>query len=129
MKDRPIMTQKMASEPKPQARNTVSNAMRRMSSMIPATLVGPSPRSGTLSANGSACKSCSGRPTEAVTIACGFLQADLEEIAGGRKGQHPGAGEPDPQRDRGRIVLGADHPLVDRRRHAAQDDGGGREHQ
>src|SRR5262245_12824803 len=30
---RPIITQKIASEPKPQARSTVSKAMRRMSSM------------------------------------------------------------------------------------------------
>ena len=32
-KDSPIMTQKMASEPKPQARSTVSKPMRRMCSM------------------------------------------------------------------------------------------------
>ena len=33
-KDRPIITQKIASEPKPHARKTISYAMRRMSSII-----------------------------------------------------------------------------------------------
>src|SRR5262245_26778827 len=118
-KESPIITQKIASEAKPQARSTVSYAMRRMCSMSPPWVrvrrrhlgAKPPPR---LSQAGVRAK-----------LGTRSLQPDGKEIADCGQSQKGRSSEPNPQRRLGRVLLGADHALVDRRRNAAENDGGG----
>src|ERR1700704_2756052 len=126
--DRPIITQKIASEPKPQARSTVANATSRICSMSP-----PGGRK-----QGPAASSCRESAGNTITSRCweaklrtisNCSEPEGEEIANGGQGQDGGAGQPEPERGFGGILLGPGHALVDRGRDAADNDGGGRNHQ
>src|SRR5213083_2885745 len=99
-KDRPIITQKIASDPKPQARSTVSYARRRIGSTASPSRCG-------LNANAPVTKlvpedifvaqppqSRGARPR---IRGAPRLEADPEKIAHGRQREQSGPRQPDPQ--------------------------------
>src|SRR5256885_14594114 len=102
MNDIPTMTQKIASEANKQARNTVSNAMRRMASMAavpgqrarPAAVLMQNPPAGTKRT-----MQRGRRQFDALWSGKGRTsQPDFDEISHRRKRQQRSSGEPDPQR-------------------------------
>src|SRR5262245_54395446 len=102
----------MASEPKPQARSTVAKATCRMCSMMtPRLETGPAGISWRESSGGAITSGC--LPGSRRGRGRGRSKPDAEEIAHGGEGEQAGAGEPDPQRCLGRVVLRPDHVLVD----------------
>src|SRR5262249_31190203 len=127
--DKPIMTQKIASEPKPQARAAVAKAICRICSMMPP---------GTKRAPAAAILPRIRRQyhhkqviagEDSAPTAWAHSKPDAEEISHCRQGQEPGARKPDPQRGFGRILLGADPALVNGGGNASENDRGGRDHQ
>src|SRR5262245_32215561 len=124
-KDKPIMMQKIVSEPNPQARSTVSNAIRRISS----TTVSPLHYRLVTRWFIEAYSLPALARLRSQSRAHHASQADLEKISDRRKRQDCGARQPDPQRGFCRIVFCGDDPLIDCGGYAAEDDGGRREHQ
>src|SRR5262245_42803164 len=122
--DRPIITQKMASEPKPQARSTVAKATCRMCSMA-------TPRIETGPARVSCRESWGGAITSGWLPgpAGGGSKPGAEEIAHGRQREQARAGKPDPEGCLGRVVLRPDHVLVDGGGDTAENDRRRRDHQ
>src|SRR5262245_4767515 len=115
-KDKPIIMQKMAREPKPHALSTVSKAMRRMSSTVEDLRSTECVRhhSEFLAA---------GWPI-AFTIAwAGSIQTNFEKVPDGGKRQQTSTCEPDPERDYVRFLFRAHDAFVDRSGNACENDG------
>jgi hypothetical protein len=120
--DSPNMTQKIASAANPHARNTISNAIRRRSSTFRRSADAACLRRVRLKGRSGTYFLFRRRTIGSQKLYDLFvglaktLQADLQEIADRRKRQQRRSGKPDPHRDLGRILPGADDVFVDRRR-------------
>src|SRR5262249_18840289 len=126
-KESPIMMQKIVSEPKPHARNTVSNATRRISSTT--AIPSASCSKGVLENVPKQLLSNPLTTTIHIRVRKRRSQANPKEGADRRQCQDGCAGEPDEQRRFRRIILGADEALVDRCWDASKDDARCRQHQ
>src|SRR5262245_55417709 len=126
-KDRPIIMQKIVSKPNPQARSTVSNAIRRISSMAISPLPYWPARAPQVVSRANSQPSLVDLRSH--LCAQRTSQSELEKIPHCGKRQDGGSRQPDPQRGVSRVVPHAHITLVEGSGNAGQNDGSGRKHQ